>query len=166
MSALLMPTRLDFDLLAPRLALANGALETLKHFVAQELLQRGLVSFREVHHDHLVSRLGAIEEVTRIEARIGAHQLGERARQGAVLGSVTAKACLDILNRWHRGLGQRPGAAARQGHHRLIGLRTARALLIRRRIRIEWLPSLPVRRPSTLRSLMKITTASTRNSKV
>ena len=137
MSALLMPTRFDFDLLAARLALANGALEALEHLGAEKLAQRGLIAFGKRHDDHLVGRLGAVEELTGIEARIGAHQLGERAGKRAVLRRMAAELGLDILDRRPRGLGQRRGPAARQRHHGLVGLWRARPLLIRRRKWIE-----------------------------
>ena len=137
MSALLMPTRFELDLLAARLALTNGVFEALEHLGAQEILQRGFIAFGKRHDDHLVGGLGAVEEMVRIEARIGAHQLGERAGERAVLRRMAAEPRLDILNRRPRGLGQRGRAAARQGHHRLIGLWRLRPLLIRRRIRVE-----------------------------
>ena len=139
MSALLMPTRFELDLLAARLALANGAFEALEHLGAQELLQRGFVAFRERHDDHLVGGLGAVEELARIEARIGAHQLGERAGERAVLWRVAAEPRLDILDRRPRGFRHRRRPAARQRHHGLVGLRRLRPLLIRRRVRIKGL---------------------------
>ena len=139
MSALLMPTRFELDLLAARLALANGAFEALEHLGAQELLQRGFVAFGKRHDDHLVGGLGAVEEMAGIEGGIGAHQLGQRASERAVLRRVAAEPSLDILNRRPGGLRQGRRAAARQRHHRLVGLRRAGPLLIRRRIRIEGL---------------------------
>ena len=99
MSALLMPTRFELDLLAAALALADGALEALEHLGAEQLAERCLVAFGKRHDDHLVGRLGAVEELAGIEARIGAHQLGERAGKRAVLRRVAAEPGLDVLDR-------------------------------------------------------------------
>ena len=137
MSALLMPTRFELDLLAAALALADGALEAFEHLGAEQLAERCLVAFGERHDDHLVGRLGAVEELAGIEARIGAHQLGERAGERAVLRRMAAEPGLDVLDRRPGGLRQRRGAAARQRHHGLVGLWRAGALLVRGRVRVE-----------------------------
>ena len=65
MSALSMPTRLDVDLLAARVALADGALEALEHVGAEELLERRLVALGKRHDDRLIGHLGAVEELRR-----------------------------------------------------------------------------------------------------
>ena len=106
----------------------------------KKLLQRRLVSFGEGHDDHLIGGLGAVEEMTWIEARIGAHQLGQRPGERAVLRRMAAKTCLDILNRGNGA--SRPSGAERPRGSATTGSLVFGApgpLLIRRRIRVEGL---------------------------
>ena len=139
MSARSMPTRLD-STFSPRVSRSRMAeLEAFEDVRAEQLLQHRLVPFGEGHDDHLIGGLGAIEKRTWIEARIGAHQRGQRLGERAVLRRMAAKPRLDILHGGDGRIAKRSGAAARQRHDGLVRLGRPGPLLIRRRIGVEGL---------------------------
>ncbi len=66
------PLNARFQRLPGRDTLIDRSGETLKHLVAQQRPQRRLVAFRKPFDDDLESGARAFDEVSRVEARIGA----------------------------------------------------------------------------------------------
>ena len=59
------------DLFGTRFAVFDRGQEALIDFARQEIAQRALVAIGISHHDHLIGELGAIDEGTRVELRLG-----------------------------------------------------------------------------------------------